>query len=62
MREHIALAPLWCQVCTAAMHYGFRIVEDMADGLGAYMTTTATAPRRFPRARCANGWTGATSI
>src|SRR5450432_1312664 len=25
------------QVCTAAMHYGFRIVEDMADGLNAYM-------------------------
>ena len=21
------------QVCTAAMHYGYRIVEDMADGL-----------------------------
>ena len=25
------------QVCTAAMHYGFRIVEDMIDGLGGYM-------------------------
>jgi len=25
------------QVCTAVMHYGFRIVEDMADGLSAYM-------------------------
>ena len=25
------------QVCTAAMHYGYRIVEDMADGLLAWM-------------------------
>ena len=25
------------QVCTAAMHFGFRIVEDMNDGLSAYM-------------------------
>src|SRR5271156_5031021 len=25
------------QVCTAAMHYGYRIVEDMTDGLGNWM-------------------------
>jgi dihydropyrimidine dehydrogenase (NAD+) subunit PreA len=25
------------QVCTAAMHYGFRMVEDMADGLSNWM-------------------------
>jgi dihydropyrimidine dehydrogenase (NAD+) subunit PreA len=25
------------QVCTAAMHYGFRIVEDMIDGLSRWM-------------------------
>jgi len=35
--EHIALGASTVQVCTAAMHYGFRIVEDMADGLSAYM-------------------------
>src|ERR1700722_18274323 len=35
--EHIALGASCVQVCTAAMHYGFRIVEDMADGLVAYM-------------------------
>jgi len=35
--EHIALGARVVQVCTAAMHYGFRIVEDMADGLNAYM-------------------------
>ncbi|MFZ0619100.1 MAG: NAD-dependent dihydropyrimidine dehydrogenase subunit PreA [Candidatus Acidiferrales bacterium] len=35
--EHISLGASCVQVCTAAMHYGFRIVEDMADGLAAYM-------------------------
>ena len=25
------------QVCTAVMHYGYRIVEDMIDGLDAYL-------------------------
>jgi dihydropyrimidine dehydrogenase (NAD+) subunit PreA len=35
--EHIALGASLVQVCTAAMHYGFRIVEDMIDGLSAYM-------------------------
>jgi dihydropyrimidine dehydrogenase (NAD+) subunit PreA len=35
--EHISLGATCVQVCTAAMHYGFRIVEDMADGLSAYM-------------------------
>jgi dihydropyrimidine dehydrogenase (NAD+) subunit PreA len=35
--EHIALGASCVQVCTAAMHFGFRIVEDMADGMAAYM-------------------------
>ena len=35
--EHISLGASAVQVCTAAMHYGFRIVEDMIDGLSAYM-------------------------
>ncbi len=35
--EHIALGATTVQVCTAVMHYGFRIVEDMSDGLSAYM-------------------------
>jgi dihydropyrimidine dehydrogenase (NAD+) subunit PreA len=35
--EHIALGATTVQVCTAAMHYGFRIVEDMIDGLSEYM-------------------------
>ncbi|HEY2805869.1 MAG TPA: NAD-dependent dihydropyrimidine dehydrogenase subunit PreA [Gemmatimonadales bacterium] len=35
--EFIALGATSVQVCTAAMHYGFRIVEDMTDGLSNWM-------------------------
>jgi len=35
--EFILLGCGTVQVCTAAMHYGFRIVEDMADGLKNWM-------------------------
>jgi len=35
--EFILLGCGTVQVCTAAMHYGFRIVEDMADGLRNWM-------------------------
>jgi len=35
--EFISLGASTVQVCTAAMHYGFRIVEDMIDGLSQYM-------------------------
>ncbi|UCE01910.1 MAG: NAD-dependent dihydropyrimidine dehydrogenase subunit PreA [Candidatus Latescibacterota bacterium] len=35
--EFIALGCVTVQVCTAAMHYGFRIVEDLADGLANWM-------------------------
>jgi dihydropyrimidine dehydrogenase (NAD+) subunit PreA len=35
--EFIALGSTSLQVCTAIMHYGFRIVEDMCDGLSAYL-------------------------
>ena len=35
--EFILLGCGTVQVCTAAMHYGFRIVEDMADGLDNWM-------------------------
>lgn len=35
--EFILLGAGTVQVCTAAMHYGFRIVEDMADGLSNWM-------------------------
>jgi len=35
--EFIALGAGTVQVCTAAMHYGFKIVEDMVDGLNNWM-------------------------
>ncbi|HYM80434.1 MAG TPA: NAD-dependent dihydropyrimidine dehydrogenase subunit PreA [Candidatus Limnocylindria bacterium] len=35
--EFIALGAASVQVCTAAMHHGFRIVEDMIDGLDRYL-------------------------
>ncbi|MBM4280883.1 MAG: NAD-dependent dihydropyrimidine dehydrogenase subunit PreA [Deltaproteobacteria bacterium] len=35
--EFIALGCDNVQVCTAVMHYGFRIVEDMIDGLSHWM-------------------------
>jgi dihydropyrimidine dehydrogenase (NAD+) subunit PreA len=36
--EFILLGAGTLQVCTAVMHYGYRIVEDMQDGLLAWMT------------------------
>ncbi|MCH4024592.1 MAG: NAD-dependent dihydropyrimidine dehydrogenase subunit PreA [Acetobacter sp.] len=35
--EFLAMGASSLQVCTAAMHYGFRIVEDMIDGLSGWM-------------------------
>ena len=35
--EFIALGCANVQVCTAVMHYGFRIVEDMIDGMTTWM-------------------------
>ena len=48
--EFILLGCGTVQVCTAAMHYGFRIVEDMIDGLSNWMDEKGFAThRRFPR-------------
>jgi dihydropyrimidine dehydrogenase (NAD+) subunit PreA len=35
--EFVALGAHTLQVCTAVMHYGFRVVEDMIDGLSGWM-------------------------
>ena len=35
--EFLLLGASNVQVCTAAMHHGFRIVEDMIDGLNNYL-------------------------
>ncbi|MCS7064176.1 MAG: NAD-dependent dihydropyrimidine dehydrogenase subunit PreA [Methylacidiphilales bacterium] len=37
--EFIALGASTVQVCTAIMHYGFRIVQDLIDGLAEYMSS-----------------------
>src|SRR5207344_3466025 len=35
--EFIALGATSVQVCTAVMHYGFRIVEDLSEGLSNFL-------------------------
>lgn len=35
--EFLLLGSTGVQVCTAVMHYGYRIVEDMIDGLSGYL-------------------------
>lgn len=37
--DHIALGASNVQVCTAAMTFGFKIVQEMIDGLSEYMDT-----------------------
>jgi dihydropyrimidine dehydrogenase (NAD+) subunit PreA len=41
--DYIALGATNVQVCTAAMVYGFKIVQDMKDGLSEYMDTMGFA-------------------
>ncbi len=41
--EFISLGSRSVQVCTAVMHYGFRIVEDMIDGLASYLDSKGFA-------------------
>ena len=58
--EFMALGAGAVQVCTAAMHYGFRIVDDMIDGLGRWMDgKELSQPRRLSAARrCPTSPTG----
>ena len=49
--EFIALGAGSVQVCTAAMHYGFRIVDDMISGLIAWMESKGYARLDDFRAR-----------
>ena len=41
--EFILLGAVSLQACTAPMHYGFRIVEDMIDGLSRWMDSKGFA-------------------
>ena len=50
--EFVAVGAGTVQVCTAAMHYGFKIVDDMIDGLERWMEQGALRPDRgFSRPR-----------
>ncbi|MDQ2842625.1 MAG: NAD-dependent dihydropyrimidine dehydrogenase subunit PreA [Acidobacteriota bacterium] len=41
--EFLLLGATSLQVCTAVMHYGFRIIEDLCDGLSNWMDATGFA-------------------
>src|SRR5215470_12111798 len=41
--EFLLLGARSLQVCTAVMHYGFRIIEDLCDGLSAWMDSKGFA-------------------
>jgi len=41
--EFLLLGATSLQVCTAAMHYGFRIIEDLCDGLSNWMDSKGFA-------------------
>ena len=41
--EFIALGSTTVQVCTAVMHYGYRIVEDMIEGLSDFLDSKGMA-------------------
>jgi dihydropyrimidine dehydrogenase (NAD+) subunit PreA len=41
--EFLALGSTSLQVCTAVMHYGFRIVEDLCEGLENYLDSKGMA-------------------
>src|SRR5262249_33174562 len=46
--EHMLLGASTVQVCTAVMHYGFRIVHGLVDGLTGWMREKGFAsPREF---------------
>jgi len=51
--EFMALGAGTVQVCTAAMHYGFKIVDDMIDGLGNWMDSAGYARIEDFRGRAA---------
>jgi dihydropyrimidine dehydrogenase (NAD+) subunit PreA len=49
--EFIALGSTSVQVCTAVMHYGYRIVEDMIEGLSNWLDEKGMASVRELRGR-----------
>ncbi len=55
--EFIALGATSVQVCTAVMHYGYRIVEDMIDGLNRYLDDKGLASVNDLRGRAIPAFT-----
>ncbi len=51
--EFLLLGATSLQVCTAIMHYGFRVVEDMIDGLSGWMDAKGFATIADVRGRSA---------
>jgi dihydropyrimidine dehydrogenase (NAD+) subunit PreA len=49
--EFVALGASSLQVCTAVMHYGFRIIEDLIDGLNEYLDAKGFADLSHLRGR-----------
>jgi dihydropyrimidine dehydrogenase (NAD+) subunit PreA len=52
--EFLLLGATSVQVCTAAMHYGFRIIEDLCDGLSSWMDSKGFKTLADVRARSVN--------
>ena len=54
--EFIALGSTSVQVCTAVMHYGYRIVEDMIEGLSEYLDSHGMKSVNELRGRAVPGY------
>jgi dihydropyrimidine dehydrogenase (NAD+) subunit PreA len=54
--EFIALGSTSVQVCTAVMHYGYRIVEDLIDGLSNYLDSHGMKSVNELRGRAVPGY------
>ncbi len=54
--EFIALGSTSVQVCTAVMHHGYRIVEDMIDGLSNYLDSQGMKSVNELRGRAVPGY------
>jgi dihydropyrimidine dehydrogenase (NAD+) subunit PreA len=54
--EFIALGSTSVQVCTAVMHYGYRIVEDMMEGLSEYLDSHGMKSVNELRGRAVPGY------
>ncbi len=54
--EFIALGATSVQVCTAVMHYGYRIVRDMIDGLSEYLDAQGMKSVSELRGRAVGGY------